>query len=210
MKTSLAAACLVTASIFAAIPSAQALTISVVPSSGTIAVGGNVNADVVVFGLGTTLGAFDVNIGFNSVFLSLSNIVFGAGLGNEALGEAITASVASTPGTVNLFEVSLLESSAATCIFCLAPYLDTLQSSSFVLATLSFTGLAQGTSTLTTNINALSDGAGNDLSGGAILQAGSVTVGTQTVAVPEPGSLALFGLGLLGLVCSRRKLQQRA
>lgn len=193
--------------------SAHALSLSIIPSAGSAVVGGNVNADLVISDLGSggaasTVGAFDINIGFDSSILSLNNVTFGALLGNLSLSEAIAAFDNSTPGTVNLFEVSLLEASASTCVFCQTPYLDSLQPSSFLLATLSFIGTSQGTSTLTPVINAIGDGEGNDLARGLITAAGSVTVG-RPVTVPEPSILALLSVGLLGWMFSNRKKLER-
>lgn len=200
----------VVANLAASLPTAHALTISVAPSSGTIDVGGNVIADLVISGLGSgvaasTVGAFDVNIAFNPAIVSLNSVTFGALLGNPAFGEAITAFDNSTPGTVNLFSVSLLEASGSTCTFCLPPYLDALQPSTFVLATLSFAGLSQGTSALSILVNALGDGDGNDVATGLITSDGTVTVRATSTAIPEPGSLALMLVGFVGWMVGKRR-----
>lgn len=208
MKKLLLTLILIAANVAVGLPSASALTLSVTPSSGSVAVGGNLGVDLVISDLGSTIGTFDVSIGFNPALLTLNSFALGAGLGNESLGEALTSVNTATAGTINLFEVSLLESSAGTCVFCLPPYLDELQSPSFVLATLSFSGLAAGTSTLTPFVNALGDGDGNDLAAGLNLQSGSVLVGVSPV--PEPSTYAMVAVGLIGLMLGKLRLQHRA
>jgi hypothetical protein len=90
---------------------------------------------------------------------------------------------------LNLFELSLD----------LASDLDTLQSGSFTLATLTFDTMAQGTSILNINVNALGDANGDSL---------VVDVNTSSITVvPEPNAWFLFLSGLTSLFISnwRRK-----
>lgn len=107
----------------------------------------------------------------------------------------------STAGVVRLYELSLLEANSTTCVFCLPPFLEDLQPSSFTLATLTFDTLAIGTSPLTLSINVLGDAAGESLT--ATLDSGEVVV------TPEPGSLLLFVSGLAGLAGVRKKYRRR-
>lgn len=183
----------------------QAITLSVNPVTQTVDPGTPVQVDLVIAGLGNhtapSLGAFDLDLSFNAGVLAFTGLTFGGALGDELAGEAFV-SFSTGAGTVNLFEVSLLEPSATGCIFCLAPYLEDLQTDSFVLATLDFTALGIGTSALGISINALSDGYGDALT--ADTQTGRVTV-AAAATVPAPSTLLLMMAGLLGF-CYRSRI----
>jgi hypothetical protein len=99
-------------------------------------------------------------------------------------------------GSAELFELSLDSPSALT----------SLQADSFTLASLTFTGLTDGTSALSLSVNAVGDQNGDPLS--ASLQNGSISVGTP-VAVPEPSELGLMA-GALACVALFRKRAARS
>ncbi|MCI0527931.1 MAG: PEP-CTERM sorting domain-containing protein [Nitrospira sp.] len=187
--------------------SAQAISLDFVPFSQDVVIGNPVDVDLVISGLGDftdpSLATFDLDVFFDPAILSFNSVGFGPFLGDPSLGEAITTSDASTSGSVNLFEVSFLEGDATTCVFCIPPFLNDLQPSSFTLATLTFDTLAMGTSSLSFTLNALGDANGNPL--GASLGSGSVTVSGDVAVIPEPATLLLMGSGVVGLWALRKK-----
>ena len=187
--------------------SAQAVVLGIVPPSQAVSVGDPVSVDLGISGLGNygpeSLGAFDLDITYDPSILSFNNISFGLLLGDPLWDEAETGFDDSI-GTVNIFEWSYLEAASSSCIFCMPPYLDDLQPSSFTLATLTFDTLAPGTTSLAISVNALGDARGDPL-GDVALMSGSLTV----TAVPEPGALLILGSGLAGLALSRRRKIQR-
>ncbi len=122
-----------------------------------------------------------MDISYNQSVLSLSSVAFGDPIQGDQLDLFGFGSVKgidnSLPGVVNLFELSLD----------FPGDLDTLQVSSFTLATLTFQTVSPGISPLTISNVILGDSVGNPLS--ADLSDGSISV-------PEPATLALMGLGL--------------
>jgi hypothetical protein len=133
-------------------------------------------------GLPPSVGAFDLDIGFNPALLTPTDITFGTFLGNPDLLEALVASTIST-GQVNIAEVSLLPP---------AP-LDTMQPASFPLATLTFRALANSTATLA-------------LTGGVVDDA----FGNKLVSIPEPHTLCIVGLMIIVLIAQHRRLPNRS
>lgn len=167
---------------------ASAITIYFDPASQFVSVGSTTTVDVSIAGLtngaAPSLGVFDLDIGFDPVLLDFQGAAFGDqldlfGLGNS---QGITPGV----GTVNLYEFS----------FDAAADLDSFQAPSFVLATLSFNVLSTGNSPLSLLVNALGDSLGDPLAFDAPI-AGNIT---SVSAVPEPTSLALIGIGILGII----------
>jgi len=177
---------------------------------------------IAVSGLGNftspSLGAFDLDFTFVPGFFGITDleqVIFLDGLGSPdnqtfinssgtlvpdsfGLGEALTDAILFAPGELNLFEVSLLEANSVTCIFCIGPFLDDLQPSSFRLVTLIFdapnaelTSLAQ----FDLSINALSDASGNALT-------------ADIRFIPLPSTLLLLGIGLVELGWALRKVQR--
>lgn len=158
--------------------SAVAVSIQLAPASPTIVAGETVSIDVsiaeVIPGGPPSVGAFDLDVTFDSAMLTPTGITFGPFLGDTSLFEALT-DVRLLVGVVNLAEVSLLSPAQ----------LDALQPDIFTLATLSFTALASGTTTLAFSDITVDDAFGNLL------------IGTK---VSEPSALLLLCSGLAGLL----------
>ena len=152
-----------------AVPSsAGAIAVSIVPPSASVSTGAAISTSLNIAGLSNppSVGAFDLTVSYNPSLLSFSGITFGSRLGDPGLLEALT-SFRPMPGLIEFAEVSLLAPSD----------LDTLQSSSFPLSTLSFHGLASGTASFSLVAGVVDDAFGNKL-----------------VDVPEPGTLFLPGV----------------
>lgn len=170
------------------------IILSVSPASQSVTLGSPVSFDVNISGLGngTALGTYDINLGFDPTLLSYSSIVFGNQVDISGLGDI--QSVTPGTGTVDVFELSLDSPSD----------LNSLQASSFTLATLTFDTLATGTnSPLTLSVNALGDAVGNSIN--ANLENGSVTINGLVTSVPEPSMIfsMVAGLFLIGGAKSR-------
>jgi hypothetical protein len=170
--------------------SAQAATLTFVPSAQTVVGAGPVTVDLFISGLGLgsppSVGAFDLDVSFDPTILSPTNVVFSSFLGDPGSGEALTT-FSFVSGAVDLAALSLLLPGA----------LDLLQPSSFRLATLSFSTLAIGTSPLTFSQILVADAFGAPLA--VTATAGSVS------KVPEPSSLVLISSGVGSLFVLRRR-----
>jgi hypothetical protein len=168
-----------------ALPLAAA-TISIIPAGQIVPLGDQavVTIDIsgLAFGAAPSVGAFDLDLSFDSTILSVNNVAFGNQLDILGLGSIFLAS-AIDANTLNLFELSLD----------LPSDLDTFQADAFTLATITFDTLGPGTSNLTLALNALGDPDGLPLA--ADLANGSIEV--QNASVPEPSTLLLTTIGLL-------------
>lgn len=179
----------------------QAITIGFEPATQEVRVGTSVDERLVISGLGDgtapSLSTFDLNISFDTALLAFSGVTFGdPNLGDQLdlLGfGSITSVNDSIAGTVNLFELSLDDPSD----------LDDLQAGSFTLAVLSFNALSAGTTVLDISVIDLGDALGGLLV--VDTQSGSVMVSSRPV--PEPSSLLLICIGLLGMCCRRQFLR---
>ena len=125
----------------------------------------NVNILNSVSGAPPSIGAFDLDLAYNSGILSPTGVVFGPFLGDLGLFEAVANSDLSTPGIVDFAELSFLTPFA----------LDNLQPADFTLATVSFNAIGNGTSSF-------------DLVGDIRV---SDAFGNQLIKVSEPASLLL-------------------
>jgi hypothetical protein len=177
--------------LFWSVPSG-AVVIDFVPSDQTVPLGADVAVDLLISGLGDftvpSLGAFDLDVTYDASVLSGASVTL-----TPFLGDAIQGVDVSTPGFIDLFVISLVSPLE----------LDALQPASFVLATLSFDAIAQGTSALALTQVLLGDALGAELA--ATAGAGSVTVtDSGTSPVPEPSLAGLFLTAALGLALVRR------
>lgn len=147
------------------------------------------------------LAAFGFDLLFDPSVLafSLAGSSPGPALGSPSQGEAFYDLDESTPGIVRLLGVSFLEESASSCLFCIAPYLDQLQSdgngaplNKLRLATLAFVlagnqGVLPESTRLTLNDAVLADPLGNEI---ALLDRNGVAVhegvGQPITATTDP------------------------
>jgi hypothetical protein len=161
------------------------ILLSLVPPAAIVATGNTVNVNVSISGLGNppSVGAFDLDVGFNPAVLSPTAVTFGSFLGDPLLFEALTAFDFTTPGVVEFAEVSLLSPSE----------LNARQSSSFLLATLSFVAISNGTSPFTfVGTPRVDDAFGNKL------------------GIPEPATAFLLGVGIIALLIIRSPIKKSA
>lgn len=197
--------------VFLALGASQvgAVTLSVLPSAQTAAPGDSISLDLVIDGLSASgpdsLGTFDINIAFDPGALSLTGFALDSFLGDLALGEALDLSLGDLGGgVVNVAEVSLLETDAPTCIFCIPPFLDDIQPASFRLANFMFAVdvLTPGSfTTVSITSSVIGDGFGMALPLDATFGA---VISNPQGAVPEPGAFLLLVTGLFALIILRK------
>ncbi|MFK8015899.1 MAG: cohesin domain-containing protein [Gammaproteobacteria bacterium] len=141
-----------------------------------------------------SIGAFDIDIGFDDSALDFAGVTYGSMLG-DMLTESIT-DTASSNGLVGLLEVSFLSIAD----------LDALQGESFVLATLDFLveDLAVGASTLVSfGDTLLADAFGLAL--GVDMMMNAVIQNPNPQTVPEPPVLALCAMGVVLMRLARKR-----
>lgn len=190
--------------LLAAAPSwAGPITLGLTPGSQNIGVGGFAEVEVLISGLGSgaapSLSAFDLDILFDFSVINLTGVFFGdSGIGDQLnlLGAgSITSYDDSTPGQVNLFEVSLNT----------AAELDSLQASDFSLLRLQFQGVNIGLASLVLSINYLGDSIGDPLTVSVEPETATIDV-TQGEPIPEPSTFGFLLLGLAAFGVGRRFL----
>ncbi len=174
-----------------ATPTLAVPVLSIIPSAQSIGLGEDLQVDITISGLegDVALGGFDLRFVYNPLVLDFVTLEFGNQLDLSGFGSInfFAEDPNPTVGAVDLFELSL--DSVLT--------LQTLQSDSFVLATLSFAAMASGSSTLNMAIPSLSDAFGSLLSIDSVV--------ASTVRVAEPGVLGLFVITLLGIAYADRR-----
>jgi hypothetical protein len=131
--------------------SSQATTISVLPGSQvSVSTGDSVQIDINVSGLGAgtapSVGVYDVALAFDPTILSFTNVSWGTGLDTFGLGDIRT--VTTSAASIELFELSLDSPGD----------LNAFQPASFLLASISFTGINAGTSDLSLSVVAVPRG----------------------------------------------------
>jgi hypothetical protein len=187
--------------VMAPVPAQAVVVLYLDPSAQVVDIGDTVSVDIVIDGLGNlgtpSLSAFDLDILFDDDLLSVTGVAFGSELDQGILGSS--QGVDSLPGSHNVFEFSDEESST----------LISLQPGSFVLATLTFATLAEGSSALGIDVLGL---LGDESSGPltASTTGATVTIQTATTVVPLPAAAWLLlsvlgGLFSMGRLCKRRE-----
>jgi hypothetical protein len=176
---------------------ADAVTLSLTPSTNNILVGSTFLVDLTISDLGgENVGDFDIDVLFDSTQMSFLGYELGVSLGDASLWEALDLSWGEiSNGTIDLAEVSLLSSSELAAI----------QTNEFVLATLTFQCIKEGVSMISI------DNSDPNFTYNVGNQNGeqmSVTIANSAAVVqetPEPATVILLAGGLLGMFFLRKR-----
>ncbi len=176
---------------------AEAITVSINPATQTIGTGGTASIDIIVSDLTDPVGGFSLTLTFDDSLLSGDSFI------NDPDGKMgalpLDLSGGFSGGSLDLFFVADAAEDEGS--------LSGLQGGSFTLARVNFTGLAHGLSPLTLSNLILSNWNGESTLEGVEHVNGEICVGEGGCEkpVPEPGTLALLGLGMLGMGLTRRR-----
>lgn len=196
---------------FAAAPLAGAATISVSASANSVAVGQGFSVDLRIAGLSAaprgSLAGFDLDLRYDTSALRLVGFSFldRASARNQLdLDEpdsfGFFGDVSAAGGVIDAYGVSGNSGS----------FLDANQADAFRFLSLEFVALAAHAGTMVAidllDPNLLLLDSGTGLLDAAIDPAQVLVTIVQTAQVPEPQSLALLGLGALGLAAAHRRL----
>ncbi|NOT43083.1 MAG: PEP-CTERM sorting domain-containing protein [Acidobacteria bacterium] len=183
---------------------AEALTISITPSTQDAFVGNLVSVDIVASDITDPIGGFFFEIDFNDAVLSGDSYTNDP---DSKMGPApleLSGGFAGGNGSpLDLFFIADAGWDETD--------LGTAQGASFILATIRFMAVGTGLSPIRINAFDISNWDGSSSLPAAAVN-GSVCVGPQgstvppNCTVPEPGLFAMLGVGLAGLVVARRRL----
>lgn len=181
---------------------AQSAILTLDPFNSTIEQGETIDLNLRVWGLMPTqdIAFWSVDLGYDLSVFSFDSAVTGDELGNPA-----------TPFTPFGFPAGFVDTGSNLTLAETSSLLDlSSQADNFILATLTFSGVAPGTATFA--LDSLS-AIFMDSLGGAInidsALSGSGTVNPVT-AVPVPGAVWLLGSALLGFTGIRSRLKASA
>lgn len=170
---------------------AHAAILSLEPSPSSIGVGETSVVDLSISDLGnfmpTSLGAFIVEVSFDEAVLSFETASYGTLLGGPLDSDQVPPSA--TGNIVTLDEFSFLSNAE----------LDALQPASFVLASLTFRGVAVGVSDLGFGFFDLADTSFPSMPIDPELASSSITVMSSDIPIPAPVTLPLLAMAVAGL-----------
>ena len=168
---------------------ADAALLSLEPTPPSITVGEVSTVDLRISGLGyleaVSLGAFAVDVTYDETVLGFETASYGSFLGGPEDSEQVPANASG--GIVTLDEFSFLSNAE----------LDALQPSSFVLASLTFRGIAADVSDLGFGDVNLADTSFPSTTTDPELAGSSITV--TSAVIPIPAALPLLGTAVAGL-----------
>jgi hypothetical protein len=177
--------------------------VSINPAAQTIGIGDGASIDIIVSGLtqeADAVGGFSLTLGFNSSFLS--SVAY-TNDPNTRMGLLpLDLSSGFSGGSLDLFFVADISEDQAS--------LAASQGESFILATVSFAGVANGLSALSLSNVVLSNWDGTATLAGVGSRNGQICVADPQVGncirtVPEPTTMLLFGTALAALALRRAK-----